>query len=39
MFCVVVQISLQFVPLGLIGNKSPIVQVMAWYGAGYKLLQ
>ena len=30
MFCIPIQISLQFVPKGWIENKSASVQVMAW---------
>ena len=33
-----IQISLKFVPLGLIDNTSTLVQVMAWRQAGNKPL-
>ena len=29
-FCILIQISLQFVPKGLIDNKTAVVQIMAW---------
>ena len=37
-FCISIRISLQFVPNGLIDNKSALVQVMAWCPAGDKPL-
>ena len=33
-----IQVSLKFVPKGLIDNTSALVQVMAWHTAGYKPL-
>ena len=36
-FCILIQISLKFVPKGLIYNKAALVQVMAWHQIGNKL--
>ena len=33
-FCILIRISLKFVPKGLIDNKSALVQVMAWRRTG-----
>ena len=33
-----IQISLKFIPNGLIDNISPLVQIMAWQWTGYKPL-
>ena len=35
-YCIVLQISLEFVPGGLIDAKSKLVQVMAWCQTGNK---
>ena len=37
-FCILIQISLKFVPKGPINNKSALVQVMAWCWTGDKPL-
>ena len=37
-FCILIQISLKFVPKGLIDNKSALVQAMAWRRTGDKPL-
>ena len=37
-FCILIRISLKFVPKGLISNKSALVQVMAWCRTGDKPL-
>ena len=37
-FCILIQISLKFVPNGPIDNKSALVQVMAWCRTGNKPL-
>ena len=37
-FCILIQISLKFVPKGLIDNKTALVQVMAWCQTGDKPL-
>ena len=37
-FCILLQISLMFLPKGLINNKSALVQVMAWRKTGHKPL-
>ena len=37
-FCILIQISLKFVPKGLIDNKTALVQVMAWRRTGNKPL-
>ena len=36
--CVVIEISLKFIPEGPIDNKSALVQVMAWHLLGAKAL-
>ena len=36
--CILIQISLQFVPKGVVNNGSALVQVMAWYFTGNKPL-
>ena len=36
MFCVSINISLKFVPMGVINNKAELVQVMAWCLTGAK---
>ena len=36
--CILIKISLKFVPKGLIDNKSSLVQVMAWCCVGEKPL-
>ena len=37
-FCILIKISLKFVPKDLINNKSAMVQVMAWRRTGGKPL-
>ena len=37
-FCILIQISLKFVPKGPIDNKSALIQVMAWRRTGDKPL-
>ena len=37
-FCILIKISLKFVPKSLIDNKAALVQVMAWRRAGDKPL-
>ena len=37
-FCILIQISLKFVPKGPIDNKAALVQVMAWHLKGDKPL-
>ena len=37
-FCILIGISLKFVPKGPIGNKSALVQVRAWHRTGDKPL-
>ena len=37
-FCILIQISLKFVPKGPIDNKRALVQVMAWRRTGDKPL-
>ena len=37
-FSVLIEISLKFVPKGLINNKSSLVQVMTWHQTGAKSL-
>ena len=37
-FCILIQISLQFVPKDSIVSKSVLVQVMAWHQTGKKPL-
>ena len=37
-FCISIQISLKFVPKGLINNKSALIQVKAWRWTGDKPL-
>ena len=37
-FCVLIWISLKFVPKGPIDNTSVLVQVIAWCWSGYELL-
>ena len=37
-FCILIKISLKFVPKGLIDNKTALVQVMAWHRTGNKPL-
>ena len=37
-FCILIQISLKFVPKGQIDYKSALVQVMAWRRTGEKPL-
>ena len=37
-FCILITISLKFVPESLIDNKSALVQVMAWHPTGDKPL-
>ena len=37
-FCTSIQMSLKFVPMVLIDNKSALVQVMSWYRTGDKPL-
>ena len=37
-FCILIWISLEFVPKGLIDNKSALIQVMAWRRTGGKPL-
>ena len=34
--CILIQISLKFVPKGSIDNKSALIQVMAWHWTGDK---
>ena len=36
--CILIQISLKFVPNGPIDNKSPLVNIMTWRRIGYKSL-
>ena len=36
--CILIQISLKFVPKGLIDKKAALVQVMAWHLTGDKPL-
>ena len=37
-FCILIQISLKFVPKSPIDNKPALIQVMAWHQAGNKPL-
>ena len=37
-YCILIQISLKFVPLGPIGNKQVLVQILAWRLTGAKPL-
>ena len=37
-FCILIRISLKFVPKGQIDNKAVLVQVMAWLRTGGKSL-
>ena len=37
-FCILIQISLQFIPKGLIDNKAALVQAMTWRQTGAKPL-
>ena len=37
-FCILIQISMKFVPKGPIDNKATFVQVMAWHRTGDKPL-
>ena len=37
-FCISIQVSLKFVPKGLIENKTALVQIMAWRPKGNKPL-
>ena len=37
-FCILIQISLKFIPKGRIDNKSALAQVMAWRWTGDKPL-
>ena len=37
-FCILIKISLKFVPKGLIDNYAALVQVVAWRWTGDKLL-
>ena len=37
-FCIIIKISLKFVPKGPIDNNPEMVQIMAWRGVGDKQL-
>ena len=37
-FCILIKISLKFVPKGPIDNNSALVYIMAWHRIGYKPL-
>ena len=37
-FCILIQISMKFVPKGLIDNKRALVQVIAWHQTSNKPL-